>query len=149
MAPANGLRDRFWARHSNPVSGYTRIPLGSFLLFALYVRHWRLVGLILAYVALNPILFPEPERTDAWVSRAVLGEQRWTEDGHGVFEASRPGVLNALSALAYGVALYGAYRRKAILTAVGGDLALTFKLAYLQEVVEYYDERTAKNETSG
>ncbi|GAB3417051.1 hypothetical protein GCM10027435_15300 [Haloparvum alkalitolerans] len=140
MALTDGLGEEFWARHTNPWSGYTRLPMGPVLLLGLFRRDWRMVGLTLLYVAVNPILFPEPETTDAWISRSVLGEQRWLADGHGVFEPSVPGALNVANALAYGYGLYGAYRRDPRVTALGGGVALACKLAYLHVLVRYYDE---------
>ena len=37
------------------------------------------VALALGWIWLNPRLFPEPRRHDAWMSRAVLGERVWIE----------------------------------------------------------------------
>ncbi len=99
-----------------------------------------MVGLTLLYVVINPILFPEPENKDAWISRSVLGEQLWLEDDHEVFEANLPGVLNELNAVAYCYGLYGAYKRNPRVTALGGGIALTCKLVYLAILVRYYDE---------
>lgn len=107
MALVDSLGERFWTRHANPWSGYTRLPLGLLLLFALYRRDWRAVGLTLLFVVVNPILFSPPETEDAWMSRGVLGERRWLEDGHRVFEPSAPGLLNALNAVSYCYGLYG------------------------------------------
>lgn len=74
--------------------------MGPILLLGLYRRDWRMVGLTLLYVVTNPVLFPEPETKDAWISRSVLGEPLWLEDGHDVFEASLPGVLNVVNGIA-------------------------------------------------
>lgn len=140
MTFIDGLGEDFWARHTNPWSGYTRLPMGPLLLLGLYRRDWRIVGLTLLYVVINPILFPEPDTKDAWISRSVLGEQLWLEEGHRVFEASIPGVLNILNAIAYFYGLYGAYKRNLRMTALGGGVALTYKLMYLHVLVNYYDE---------
>jgi len=140
MALTDILGEDFWARHTNPWSGYTRLPMGPVLLLGLYRRDWRMVGLTLLYVVINPILFSEPESKDAWISRSVLGEQLWLEEGHGVFEANLPGVLNGLNAVAYCYGLFGAYKRNPQTTALGGGVALTCKLVYLAILVRYYDE---------
>ncbi|SFS08320.1 hypothetical protein SAMN05216559_3402 [Halomicrobium zhouii] len=140
MALTDLLGEDFWARHTNPWSGYTRLPMGPVLLLGLYRRDWRMVGLTLLYVLLNPILFPEPESKDAWISRSVLGEQLWLEDGHEVFEANLPGLLNGLNAIAYCYGLYGAYKHNPRVTALGSGIALSCKLVYLDVLVRYYDE---------
>lgn len=92
------------------------------LLLGLYRRDRRIVGLTLLYVVINPILFPEPENTDAWINRSVLGEQLWLKDGHGVFEATLPGVLNELNTVAYCYGLHGVYKHNPRATALGVDL---------------------------
>ncbi|EMA68806.1 hypothetical protein C461_04227 [Halorubrum aidingense JCM 13560] len=105
-----------------------------------------MVGLTLLYVVINPVLFPEPETEDAWISRSVLGEQLWLAEGHGVFETSLPGVLNVLNAVAYFYGLYGAYKRDPRIAALGGGVALTCKLVYLDLLVKYYDENAPERE---
>lgn len=105
-----------------------------------------MVGLTLLYVVINPVLFPEPETKDAWISRSVLGEQLWLDEGHDVFEASLPGVLNLLNAVAYFYGLYGAYKRDPRVTALGGGVAITCKLVYLQLLVKDYDENAPGRE---
>jgi hypothetical protein len=86
MTLADVLDEEFWARHTNPWSGYNRLPM---------------VSPILLYFIVNLHLFSEPESKDAWISWSVLGEQRWLKDGHEVFEANLPGVLNGLNAVTY------------------------------------------------
>ena len=78
-SPDSGLRTRleatFWTRHSNPWSGGTRHAVSPVLAYALYRRDWRLLGLALAFAAVNPVLFPPPRNTDNWLSHAVLAER--------------------------------------------------------------------------
>lgn len=148
MALTDAFGEDFWARHTNPWSGYTRLPMGPILLLGLYRRDWRMVGLTILYVVINPILFPEPETKDAWISRSVLGEQLWLEEGHRVFEASLPGVLNILNAATYFYGLYGVYKRNPHVTAIGGGCALTCKLVYLHVLVNYYDENVPDRASS-
>lgn len=95
-----------------------------------------------------PLLFPEPETKDAWITRSVLGEQLCLEDGHRVFEASLPGALNGLNAFAYLYGLYGAYKRNSQATAIGGRLALTCKIVYLHVLVTYYDQNAPRSEAA-
>ncbi|WP_254765910.1 DUF6653 family protein [Salinilacihabitans rarus] len=142
MTTRESLAERFRARHANPWSGYTRSPLGPAPLFALYRRGRRLVGSILPYVAIDPVLVPEPETTDAWISRSVLGEKRRLAGGHGVFEATGPGTLTRPNAVAYCYGPSGADERSPRATGIGATLAPTGKPPYPRRMVNYYDERS-------
>lgn len=70
-----------WARHANPLSGWSRLFAGPLIFLALWSPFW--IGLwgvlpILAAVAwswLNPRLFPPPDNCDAWMTKGVLGER--------------------------------------------------------------------------
>lgn len=97
---------------------------------------------------IDPIPFPKPEATDAWISRGVLAEQLRLEEGHDVVETSLPGALNGLNAVAYCYGLCGAYKRDPRVTALGGGVALTCKLVYLAVLVNYYDEHASKGSES-
>jgi hypothetical protein len=46
------------------------------LLYAVYHRRPRLLAAGIGFLLINPVLFPEPERTDNWLSEVVLAE-RW------------------------------------------------------------------------
>ena len=59
-----------------------------------------------------------------------------------MFEASLPGVLNGLNAVAYCYGLYGAYKHNPQVTALGGGVALTCILVYFTILVQYYNEHT-------
>lgn len=113
--------------------------MGPVLLLDLYRRDWRMVGLTLLYVVINTVLFPEPESKDAWISRSVVGEQLWLEEGHEVFKTNLPSGLNGLNAVAYCNGLYGAYKRIQRVTSLVGRVGLTCKPGYLAILMRYYD----------
>lgn len=66
---------------------------------------------MVAFLAANPVLFPEPERTDNWLSESVLGERAWIAEDNPTFGRRYPEVLNTLNVPLYGYTLYAAYRR--------------------------------------
>lgn len=76
-----GMDDRVWRRHANPLSGWSRMTVLPLLCLAVWSRVWlnwgALVPLsaVLVWVWLNPRIFPEPSKFDAWMSRGVLGER--------------------------------------------------------------------------
>ena len=75
------MDERDWARHANPWSVWTRIPILPLAVALLYSR--RELGLLVlpplvllaVWVWLNPRVFPAPERLDSWAARGVLGER--------------------------------------------------------------------------
>lgn len=78
-----GMSPEIWARHANPWSGWTRVPILPALALAIWSRAWigwlSLAGiaLLLVWVWLNPRVFPKPQSTKTWMSRGVLGERVW------------------------------------------------------------------------
>lgn len=129
------LADAFWARHSNPASGWSRVAVSPLLVYAVYRRNWRLLAAALAFTAANPVLFSRPERTDNWMSRGVLAEREWIEAGNGTVGASYPNALNLLSAPAWLVALLAALRRRPVATVLGTATAMALKLWWVDEIV--------------
>ena len=75
------MDDAAWARHANPWSVYSRFSALPLLVLAIWSRTWlgawALVPLALAiaWVWLNPRLFPVPERWDTWAAKGTLGER--------------------------------------------------------------------------
>ena len=70
-----------WARHANPASVVTRILILPALALTILARDWlgawTLVplALVVAWVWLNPRVFPRPTRADGWATEGVLGER--------------------------------------------------------------------------
>lgn len=78
-----GMSAEVWARHANPWSGWTRVPLLPAFAVAIWSRQWIglwcliLIAVLLLWTWLNPRLFAKPGSTDNWMSRGVLGERVW------------------------------------------------------------------------
>lgn len=116
IARAFGMDDATWARHANPWSVWTRVPI--LLLFApaiwsrVWIGWWALlpVGLLILWTWINPRAFPPPRTLDHWASRAVLGERLWI-DRHRTpippHHRLAPHILSALSTLGLPFLLYG------------------------------------------
>ncbi|QCC46199.1 DUF6653 family protein [Halobellus limi] len=148
------LRERtettLWSRHSNPKSGWTRVPTGPVVVYALYHRKWRLLTAALVWTVLNPVLFDPPETDDAWMTRAVLAEQWWIrEEGRATVGLGYPNVCNAVGALGFCYALYAAYRQRPVGATVGTVASLGLKLWWLRVLVRRYDAATARGESDG
>jgi len=78
---AFAMDDETWARHANPLSGWTRLPIAPLIVLAIWARVW--IGwwcllptiLLIGWAWINPRTFPPPARADTWMSRAVHGER--------------------------------------------------------------------------
>ncbi|MEM6549606.1 MAG: DUF6653 family protein [Pseudomonadota bacterium] len=83
IADLFAMDEETWARHANPLSGWTRVPILPLICLFLCARAWigwwclLPIALLLFWTWYNPRAFPPPETTDAWASRAVMGERVW------------------------------------------------------------------------
>ena len=129
--------DRFWARHSNPKSGWTRVPSGAVIVYALYDRNWWLFGAALVWIASNPFLFSPPETEDAWMTRAVLAERWWTnEKGNRTVGPGYPNICNTAGALGFIYAVYAAWRQSPTGATLGIVASVGLKLWWLRGLVK-------------
>lgn len=134
--------DRFWLRHANPKSGWSRTVTLPVLLYAVYHRNWRLLAAVVAFAILNPLLFPPPESDDAWMTRVVLAERWWTtEMRRGVFDVSYPNVLNVVNVPTSAYALLAAYRRQPVRAILAGGASMALKFWFVGALVRRYDAR--------
>ncbi len=75
------MDDAAWARHANPLSIYTRIPILPLLSLAIFSRVWLgwltllAVALVLLWTWLNPRAFAPPAHTESWAARGTFGER--------------------------------------------------------------------------
>lgn len=142
-ADSAGLEEVLWTRHSNPMSGWTRVPTGPVLVYAVYRRDPRLLAAALLWAAINPFVFPPPETDEAWMTRAILAERWWVrEEGNGTLGLGYPNVCNTAGGLAFVAALSAAWRRRPAGTALGTLLAVALKFWWIGVLVRRYDART-------
>jgi hypothetical protein len=143
LAISERFADRFWARHSNPKSGWTRVPSGAVMVYAIYRRNWRLLGAALVWTAINPFLFSPPDTEDAWMTRAVLAERWWiNEAGNRTVGLGYPNICNTAGALGFVYALYAAWRQSPTGATLGVVASVSLKLWWLRVLVKHYGRRT-------
>ncbi|KAB1196466.1 MULTISPECIES: DUF6653 family protein [Haloferax] len=134
-----GLRGRleatFWERHANPWSAGTRILVYPVFMYAIYKRDAKLFAATLAFIAVNPVLFPRPERTDNYLSRIVLAEREWLDEGEGTMGLDYPNVLNVLNVPVTFYAFASAIRRNPVGTAVGTLGVMVIKLWWTDAII--------------
>ncbi|QLH80419.1 DUF6653 family protein [Halosimplex pelagicum] len=140
--PDATLADRyFWERHANPRSVWTLLVTYPVLVAAVYRRDRRLLACVVAFAALNPLLFPPPEDADAWTTRVVLGERAWMDDG--LRSSSANAAFVALGAPLNVFTLRAAAKRRLLPTVAGTAASLAVSLLFFRQLARYYDRRTA------
>jgi hypothetical protein len=132
----SSLPEWAWRRHANPLSGWTRVATTPVVVYALYHRNWRLVALLAVWVVLNPVAFPPPHTTDAWMTRGVLAEREWIAAGNRTVGLSWPNVLNLLNLPTTAYLGWATLRRRPVHTVVATTMLMTFKLWWVAEIVE-------------
>lgn len=140
------LPEGVWDRHSNPKSGWSRLLAYPVAILAIYGRRWRLLAATAVFLAVNPLLFAEPEsETDAWMSRVVHAEQSWTDAGEPLFGVGFPQALNLLQVPVFCYNLYVAVRRRPVRTAVATAATMALKLWFVNELVSRTESPAFEN----
>ncbi len=143
---ARSLEETLWSRHANPKSGWTRVPTGPLIVYAVYRRDFRLLTAALVWTIVNPVIFSPPESHEAWMTRAVLAERWWVrEQRNGTIGLDYPNVYNAGGAVAFAYALVAAWVCRPIGAAVGSIVASALKLWWIAVIVRRYDAAYEKD----
>ncbi len=149
IAATFSMTDEVWARHANPWSVWTRVPLVALLAGAVWSRVWlgawalAPVALLLLWTWINPRAFPPPPSTDNWASRSVLGERVWLAraelpipDHH----RRAATILSVVAAAGVPFLLWGLYALQIWPTLLGICLILLGKLWFIDRMVWLYDD---------
>ena len=143
-----GMTDAVWARHANPLSVYTRIPILALLAFAIFARVWigwwclLPVAALIVWTFLNPRAFPPPKRFDSWASRAVLGERLYLDRANNPIPQEHVAagrILAAASGLGVLVTAYGLIVLDGWATVAGVILASGAKLWFVDRMAFLHD----------
>lgn len=146
---AFAMSDEVWARHANPWSFYTRIPILPLGALAIYFRPvlgwWCVVALVAlaVWTFLNPRAFAPPARLDAYASRAVLGERLYL--ARRMRPVPAPHVvaarnLSLLSLVGLPFLVYGLIVLDPFATLLGVAVVMLGKLWFLDRMVWLNDE---------
>lgn len=127
---------KMWSRHANPWSGWTRLLATPLLFVSIWYHNWIALALVIVWFIVNPLVFPEPESTDNWMSKSVLGEKLWT----GKVRSKFPHVFNIFNGIFFVIALYASYKNMFWHVFYSVILSLTFKLWFLDRMVFIYEE---------
>lgn len=143
------MNDEVWARHANPLSGWSRVTILPLFVIAVWSRVWIEwwalvpVGVVLLWTWLNPRLFPSPASIDNWMSKGVLGERLWLSRGMDSELSHHVPVIRTLTiATSAGAVLLlcGLAGLNVPLTTTGLAITMLTKLWILDRMVWIYSE---------
>ncbi|WP_267641301.1 DUF6653 family protein [Haloarchaeobius amylolyticus] len=144
--PTPRLAERlFWSGHANPWSVWTFVATYPLLVLAIYRRERRLLAAILVFVAVNPVLSPEPDDDSAWATRVVLGERVWLDEG--LLSSVADLLFVACCAPVQLYTLRAAVKRRPVRTAVGTALSLVLMFVFFGRMAQLYEDRAREMTT--
>ena len=143
------MTDEVWERHANPWSVWTRYVSLPLLILAIWSRIWLgwiaivLVLVVLIWIWLNPRVFPKPQSTKNWTSKAVLGERVWlNREQVPIPEHHNPVIFftNIVNFIGFFICLWGLVNLKIYPTLLGLSWVILGKTWFLDRMVWIYDE---------
>ncbi|MFC6953261.1 hypothetical protein [Halorubellus litoreus] len=109
---------------------------------AVYRRDRRLLGVVLAFVGAQPLLFDEPDDDAAWATRVVRGERDWLAAG--LRDSPGDVALLAVGAPLNLFVLRAALRRQPLRTAVDVACSVALSLAFFDRMADRYERVTER-----
>ena len=143
------LQGENWKKHANPWSVWTRFATLPFIVLAIWSRAWIgwyavfPVMILIIWVVVNPTLFKVPKNFDSWGSKAVLGEQFWSErKEHPVPEHHRIPVLilTILQSLGGLLLIFGLWKLELSFTIIGTIIVYLAKMWFLDRMVWVFED---------
>jgi hypothetical protein len=107
------LSDLVWRRHANPWSVWTRLLSVPLVFVPFWTRSRSQGAAVAAWMAINPVAFPEPRDRNEWAARAIRGERLWVA----ARRRDASFAIQAVGSAALLVGCYTAYRRRPAPTA--------------------------------
>lgn len=132
---ARTWRRWMFARHSNPWSAWTRWASTPLVLVPVWTRRPRDAVLVAAWLAVNPVAFPEPANDRAWATRAILGEELWSTER----PKDTAAILTGLTSLAAVGAIAASARRRPVPAVVACAAQMALTLVYWELMARYWD----------
>jgi len=139
-----GMDDAAWARHSNPMSGWSRVSILPLFSLAVWSRAWLgwhalwLISIVVLWTWLNPRLFNPPNSEAAWMTQGVLGERIWLarkQQPIPQHHAHAAVVLNTVSGAGIVLLIVGLWQLSLGLTIAGLVMSMGAKLWFLDRMV--------------
>ncbi|MDG1439078.1 MAG: hypothetical protein P8P98_08855 [Emcibacteraceae bacterium] len=139
-----GMDDATWARHSNPLSGWSRVSILPLMALAVWSRVWLgwdclwLIVIVALWTWYNPRLFKPPKSQSAWMTQGILGERIWLAQKQTPIAAHHvriTRILNLVSGIGLFILIIGLWRFDLGFTIAGLVLSMGAKLWFLDRMV--------------
>lgn len=149
IAASFKMDEATWARHANPWSVWTRFTVLPLLILAIWSRVWLgwwcliPVTIVIGWMWLNPRIFPKPNSTNNWASKAVLGERVWLNRDNVPVPKHHQGVPNILSVVSTSGVIFliwGLVALNVWPTLLGVALVYLGKLWFIDRMVWLYED---------
>ncbi|MEX0931264.1 MAG: DUF6653 family protein [Candidatus Paceibacterota bacterium] len=127
------LSEQTWERHANPWSGWTRVLSMPLIALGLYLHNFWILGAVIVWLIINPVLFPKPKSTDNWMSRGVLGERLYFKDGKKL-KKDLPTLLNVLNVPVFVAFIYFGWMQELAPMVLAGLLTMTMKFWFIDRM---------------
>lgn len=133
------LSEKTWERHANPWSGWTRVLSMPALAVGLYLHSFWILGAVVVWLIINPMIFPKPKSVDNWMSKGVLGEKLYFKDGK-KFKKDLPTLLNILNIPVFIAFIYFGWQQELLVMIFAGLLTMTIKFWFIDRMVLLVNE---------
>lgn len=143
------MTDEVWQRHTNPWSVWTRYSALPLLVLAVWSRVWwggwaiAPSVVVILWIWLNPRLFPRPQSTRNWASKAVLGERVWLNRQQVPIPphfAPVIAVTNAINLTGFVICVVGLVNLAVWPTVLGTSWVIVGKTWFLDRMVWLYED---------
>ncbi|MBN9043552.1 MAG: hypothetical protein BGP05_01375 [Rhizobiales bacterium 62-47] len=148
------LSDETWRRHANPWSVWTRYAAFPLLVVAVWSFYWigwwalAPVAAVVVWLVVNPRIFPPPDSTDNWASKAVLGERIWVSLKRNEVPAQHgivPRVAAAIAAAASLSLIWAFVTRDAVSAFLSMALVMLAKTWFVDRMVWLFEDMKDAN----
>ncbi|MFI6866601.1 DUF6653 family protein [Nocardia sp. NPDC050406] len=136
MNRSQRLRQWVFARHSHPVSASTRLITTPLVVAPFWTRRADVAVGVLVWLAVNPIMTPEPTQRNSFATRAILGEERWL--AHRDLDRTMSAV-NVIGTIFLGGSVLAAQQRRKLPTALGVAATMALTLYGWRRYAEVYE----------
>ena len=133
------LSEKTWERHANPWSGWTRVFSMPAIALGLFLHNFWILGGVIIWTIINPMIFPKPKSVDNWMSKGVLGEQLYYRNGK-KFRSDLPTLLNILNVPVFIAFLYFGWQQELLAMIFSGLLTMTIKFWFIDRMVATYEQ---------
>lgn len=148
------MDEETWQRHAHPGSVWSRNTTLPLLILAAWSRvwlgWWALIPFTLAllWIWYNPRVFPKPQSTNNWASKAVFGERVWLNRDvvpvpeHHLYV---PNILTAVASFGMVLVILGVINLAIWPTLCGAILVMLGKLWFIDRMVWLYHDMQDKH----